>query len=306
MPITVDGVDVPLPRDYAPTLLKDAFEASVVGKLTPSEPIGLGETVIPQYDGGIEAGVVGEAEPKPVSEASMSYKVIKPIKLATIVIVSKEAAKLNPGRMLDYVKQDMRNAITRAVDFGILYGKSAKTGTEIADASYVNQTTKQVDLAAGDLVPQVLAGYDLAAAGMNSDPNGFAFDSQFRTRVALASQQQPGTPQPLPNLATSVDTVAGLPAAYGRVVAGRVGTNADTGVEGFVGDWSKVRWGYGEQITMTRSQEATVVDGGTTFHLWQQNLIGFLVEAIVGWTVTDTEAFARYQGTAAPAPDPDA
>lgn len=295
MPITLDGVDVPVPQNFAPTLMQDAFEASVIAPLTGSEPMPLGDTVIPQYDGGIEAGVVGEGEAKPVSNPSMSHKVISPIKLATIVIVSKEAARLNPARMLDYVQADLRNAITRAVDYGILYGRSAKTGAVIPGVSYVNQTTNRVELTAGDLVPQILAGYDLAGEGVNSDPSGFTFDSRFRTRVALASQQQPGTPAPLPNLATASDTVAGLPATYGRVVSGRVGANADTGVRGFVGDWNKVRWGFGENITMARSDQATIVDGANTYHLFQQNLTALLVEAIVGWTVLDADAFAAYE-----------
>lgn len=292
MPITLDGLTVPLPQSYAPTLLKNAFENSVIAPLTSSQPLPLGDTVIPQYDGGIEAGVVGEGQPKPVSTPTMSHKVLSPIKLATIVVVSKEAARLNPAQMLTYVEQDLRNAITRAVDFGILYGKSAKTGANISGASFVNQTTNRVELTAGDLVPQILAGYDLA--GVASDPSGFTFDSRFRTRVALASQQVPGTPQPMPNLATVTDTVAGLPATYGRVVSGRVGTNADTDVKGFVGDWDKIRWGFGEQITLQRSTEATIVDGANTYHLFQDNLIGLLVEAIVGWVVMDPQAFAAY------------
>ena len=299
MPITLDGHNVPLPQSFAPTLMKNAFEQSVISPLTPSEPLAIGaDTVIPQYDGGIEAGVVGEAQPKPVSEAAMSFKTLKPIKLATIVIVSKEAARVNPTQMLTYVQNDMRNAITRAVDFGILYGKSAKTGAAIADVSYVNQTTNRVELTAGDLVPQLLAGYDLAAESATADPNGFAFDTRFRTKVAMSTQvirTPEGVPQPMPNLTTQADNVAGLKATYGRVVSGRVGTNADTGVKGFVGDWSKVRWGYGEQITMTSSDSATIVDGSTTYHLFQQNLKAFLVEAIVGWAVTDTEAFAAYE-----------
>lgn len=298
MPITLDGQDVPLPREYAPTLLKNAFESSVVQPLTSSEPLPLGEKVIPQYDGGIEAGVVGEAEPKPVSDASVSFKVLKPIKLATIVVVSKEAARLNPVGMLDYVNQDLQNAITRAIDFGILYGKSAKTGAAIADATYVNQTGNRVAVdETDDLVPQFVSGYE--QAGEVSDPTGWAFDSRWRFRVGLASQQQlapAGGTSPMPNLSLAVSNFAGLPATYGRVVSGRVGNNADTGVKGFVGDWNKVRWGFGEQITMARSTEATIVDGDKTYHLFQDNLIGLLVEAIVGWLILDPAAFTAFDG----------
>lgn len=297
MPITLDGQTVPLPREYAPTLLKNAFEASVIAPLTSSQPLPLGETVIPQYDGGIEAGWVGEGQPKPVSEASMSYKTLAPRKVATIVVVSKEMVRVNPGRMMDLVNQDLQNAITRAIDLAILYGKDAKSGAQLSNAEYVNATTNRVELTSGDLVPQVLAGYDLA--GVNSDPTGFTFDTRMRTRIALAQQQDGtggnGAPQRMPNLATAAGDVAGLPATYGRVVSGRVGTNADTNVKGFVGDWNKVRWGYGETITMARSTEATIVDGDNTYHLFQDNLIGLLVEAIVGWTVMDAGAFAAYE-----------
>lgn len=301
MPITLDGQTVPLPRNYAPTLLKSAFEQSVIQPLTSSEPMPLGETVVPQYDGGIEAGWVGEGQRKPVSEASMSFKTLAPRKVATIVVVSKEMVKVNPARMLDLVNQDLQNAITRAVDLAILYGKDAKSGAALSNASFVNQTTNRVELTDADLVPQVLAGYDLA--GEASDPSGFAFDSRMRTRLALAQQQDgtgaPGAPRVMPNLNASVNDVAGLPATFGRVVSGRVGTNADTNVKGFVGDWDKVRWGYGEQITMSRSTEATIVDGANTYHLFQDNLIGLLVEAIVGWTVMDVDAFAAYDDAVA-------
>lgn len=297
MPITLDGQTIPLPKNYAPTLLKNAFEQSVISPLTNSQPMPLGETVVPQYDGGIEAGWVGEGEAKPVSEASMSHKTLAPRKVATIVVVSKEMVKVNPGQMMTYVNQDLTNAITRAIDLAILYGKSAKTGAQLSNATYVNQTTNRVELTAGDLVPQILTGYDLA--GENSDPSGFAFDTRMRTKISLA-QQQDGTgggtaPRRMPNLATAAGNVAGLDATYGRVVSGRVGSNADTGVKGFVGDWNKVRWGFGEQISMQRSTEATIVDGENVYHLFQQNLIALLVEAIVGWTVMDTDAFAAYE-----------
>ena len=66
MPITLDGQTVPMPKEFAPTVMKNAFEASVIGQLTNSEPLPLGDYVIPQYDGGFEVGVVGEAGHKPV------------------------------------------------------------------------------------------------------------------------------------------------------------------------------------------------------------------------------------------------
>lgn len=300
MAVTLNGQTVPLPRDFAPTLMKNAFESSVVSPLSPSEPLSIGtDTVIPQYDGGIEAGFVDEGQAKPVSDAAMSFKTLSARKLAAIVVVSKEAAQVNPTRMLELIQADMQNAITRAIDLGILYGKDAKSGAQLSGVEYVDKTTNRVKLGAGDLVPQILAGYD--AAGTKSDPTGFMFDTTMRTKISLATQQDgvigaTGTPQRMPNLASSnISSVAGLPASYGRVVSGRVGANPQTKVRGYVGDWSKLRWGFAENITMTSSDQATIVDGATTYHLFQQNLKAFLVEAHVGWTITDTNAFAAYE-----------
>lgn len=295
MPITMNGMGISLPKEYAATVLGKAFEESVVGKLTPSEPLPLGDYVIPQYDGGFEVGVVAEGTRKPVGTPAISNKVISPIKLAGIIVVSQEVVKRDPGAMMSIVEQDMINAISRGIDFGILFGKSAATGTDITGALAVNQTTNRVELTNADLAPQLLAGYDLAAAAANSAPTGFAFDSRFRAKVAIAAQQAKPLMPAIPNLAVATDTVAGLPAAYGNVVSGRIGAQPDTKVKGFVGDWSKVRWGFGDAINLTRSDQATIVDGTNTYNLFQDNLIALRVECTVGWTIMDVRAFAAYE-----------
>lgn len=301
MPVTLDDLTTAeptlLPREFAATIMENAFQNTVVGRLSPSEPISMGETVIPIYEGGIEAGVVGEGEAKPVSEPSMGTAVITPIKLATIVLVSREAARTNPGRMLDIVQGDMTNAITRAVDLGILHGRNAKTGGAIPSATFVNQTTNRVDLTS-DIGQDILDAYDLAAE--EYDPDGIAADTRLRSKLVTARDTNGNSVfQASTNLQVPVDNVWGLPTAYGRAVSGRIGAYSDQGVRAFIGDWSRVRWGYAEQITVSRSTEATVVDGGNTYNLWQQNLIGLLVEAIVGWTVlTPSESFAALDGDA--------
>lgn len=298
MPVTIDGSAIPQPSNYANAIMANAFQGSVVGQLTPSEPLILGDNVIPVYNGGIEAGVVGEGEAKPVSEPSMSSKVIQPVKLATIVVVSDEAVRLNPGRMLDFVQADLQNAITRAVDLLTLHGRSAKTGAVVSGIDYVNQTTNRVvSDGVGGFGGEILAAYDAAAAG-GDDPDGFAFDSLVRSKVAIAAQQTDGANPLVPNLNQAASTVAGLPAAYGRAVSGRIGASEDTGVLGFAGDWSQVRWGFAENISIQTSRDATVVDGANTYHLWQQNLRGLLVEAQVGMTVLDPSAFAAIDKSA--------
>lgn len=297
--VTLDGVGIEMPPDWAATQMKTAFEASVIGQLTPSAPIPLGDYNIPVYEGGFEMGYTPEMGKKPVSGVSFSFKTMSPVKLAGIIVVSQEAARRNPAQMLTMVEQDMQNSVARAVDYAIFYGKSAYDGTAIPAMTSVNATTNRVELnLANDLVPQILAGYDLIV-DESADPNGFAFDTRLRSRLALATQQQvtlPGAPAPMPNLGARYDNIAGLKAAYGRTVSGRVGTNADTKVRGFVGDWSKIRWGYATAIELARSTESTIIGAdGQPIYLWQQNAMALRIEVTVGWTVLNALAFSAYE-----------
>ena len=300
MAVLIDGIEVPLPSNWAETQLAQAFEESVVGKLDAPEPMPLGETVIPVYEGGFEVGYVAEGTPKPVSEVGFSHRTLSPWKFAGIVLVSQEAARLNPARMLDKIQQDMRNGVARQIDYGVFYGKSARTGNAVPNATFVDATTNRVELTSA-LDEDILNAYDLAVAGNeNGDPNGFAFDTSYRTRVARISQTA-GAPTPgLPNLNAAVNNVAGLPAAYGRTVSGRVGTQTATDVKGFVGDWrAGLAWGYGSQIELKRSTEATIVDGGgKTWNLFQDNMIAYLIEFTAGWSV-DATMFAALEDAAA-------
>lgn len=299
MAVTVDGIDVPLPQSWAQTQLSQAFEQSVVGQLSGSTPLPLGEQVIPVYEGGFEVGYTAEASPKPVSEVGFSHRVLSPWKFAGIVLVSQEAARLNPAQMLENIQADMRNGVARQIDYGVFYGKSARTGAAVPNATFVDQTTARVEIGDGELADEILAGYDAAVEGNpNGDPNGFAFDTSYRTKIARAgavSNTVGATIPAIPNLTGMGSVIGGLPVAYGRTVAGRVGTQAATATKGFVGDWNTgLTWGYGSSIELKRSDQATVVDGsGKEWHLFQDNMIAYLIEFTAGWSVDPTR-FAAY------------
>lgn len=299
MAVTIDGIEVPLPKDWAQTQLAQAFEQSVVGQLSGSTPLPLGETVIPVYEGGFEVGYTAEGGRKPVSEVGFSHRTLVPNKFAGIVLVSQEAARLNPLQMLENIQADMRNGVARQIDYGVLYGRSARTGNLVPNVTYVNQTTNRATIGTGDLADEVLAGYDLAVAGNpNGDPDGFAFDTSYRTKIARAGavQNTVGATIPaIPSLTGTGSTLGGLPVAYGRTVSGRVGTQTPVDTKGFVGDWTRgLVWGFASNIEIKRSDQATVVDGNDkTWHLFQDNMIAYLIEFTAGWSV-DPTMFAAY------------
>lgn len=293
MAVTLDTFPVDIQPEYTRTLLTNAFEQSLVGQVVPSQPLTLGGQVIPIYDGGIEVGLTAEATKKPTSDFTGRSATLSTAKVATIVVVSREAALANPANMLDIVEQDLRNSISRAVDSLVLHGRDPRgtdyTGTNVPVVGAGNAATVAYDDA--DVVGTLLEAYQ-AAAGEGSDPSAWLFDPRLRADLVLANATTDVNGNPvrpaLPNLNTAAANVAGLPALYGRSVSGRSSQATDLGVRGIVGDWSKVRYGFVERLDIVRSTEATV--GGVS--MFETNQVALLVEATLGWTCLDQSAFS--------------
>lgn len=298
--LSLAGSGIDLPQDYSATVLQKAFEASLVGRLTPSRPVTLGTTVIPVYEGGIEAGPVAEGGTKPVGTPSMSAKTLAPQKFACIVILSEEMAETDPLGTLDLVEQDLTSSIARAIDLAIFHGRSAISGAVQAGWTYINETaTRQeipVDATGTELGDVFLAGAEALGSGDPAyDLSGFAVDPRFRYKLLGARDafDRPVFQQSV-SLTAPIDNLYGLPTAYGRAVPGLIGASADTDVAAFGGDWSKLVWGYAKSLTMKRSTEAVIPDGADMHYLFAENKVALLVEAIVGWNVLDPAAFVAY------------
>ena len=292
-----------LPKPMAQEIIKKVNEDSVVQKLAGTIPMPITGSTIAVQTGQAQAGIVGEGEAKPVTNAGVSTKTIKPIKAATIVYWSKEARLANPLGYMDFLQEQLSGAITRAFDLAVLHGKNAINGQNISGVDFVNKTTKRVTLgtakpADGGLSTDILSGYDKVVSDEKDfDFTGFAADKRLRTQLMgqVDLQGRPIYSNPL-NLADGFGNLHGLPVAYGKAVGGKIGSAADTNVRAFGGDFTtNLRYGFAENITFSRTDVATIQDGATTVHLWQQNMEAFLVEAIFGWVITDPDAFVAYE-----------
>lgn len=289
--VTLDGNAVGLPKNFIENTYKTAFEQSVVGRLSGQTPMTLGDNIVPISNGGFRVGVVGEGQAKPVTKPTFGAKTITPIKVAGIVIVSDEVAKLNPAGMVTEIQSQMSNAISVAIDDLVLHGRNPLNGAPLANGLFgitsANGSQNKVELVGNDWKTAIYAAYDLA--GADKDPNGLAIDTRSRTQISLTVQDvQYG----LADLSSPTAVVAGLPAVYGRSVA--KSANVDTGAKAIIGNWSEgLKYGFAESIEMKRSSDASIVDAdGVTHNLFQENKTAFLIEAKIGWGITDPSAFA--------------
>ncbi len=281
--------------EAAPLLTRSRKDSFVLQNATRVAVSGAGATV-PVFTTDIGGGWVSEATSKPVNDAVITNKSMAIRKWATIVPVSEEAVSdQNSMSLLAEVVANAQGGFGRAVD------ALAITGGGFGGQSYINQTTKAVEIgntpaASGGLWKDLNEGLRLlvndASTGSPRAWTGSTFDAvvepNFNEAVDLNGR-------PL-----FTDTMVGETEAiqrYGRLL-GRPSallTQIKQGtVVGWAGDWSRVFYGLIGDIRVDYDNRATIVRSGTTISAFQDNLVLVRIEARVGVLVADPEDFVKF------------
>ena len=117
VPIVKSGVGTDLlPRDVADFIFERVAQTSAVQALVPEEPLTGAGKAIPVMTGRPVAGWVSEGGRKPVSDATMSTKVMDPKKLAVIVPFSKEYLRDSRINLMNYLRPQIAEAFAIAFD----------------------------------------------------------------------------------------------------------------------------------------------------------------------------------------------
>ncbi|WP_297346210.1 phage major capsid protein [uncultured Mobiluncus sp.] len=294
-----------LPKAMATKIMTDAFKGSIAGTLAGTIPMPITGASIAFTTGDPVAGIVGEGELKPVSKAGVTVKSTRPIKAATVMYWSKEARQANPLAYLNMLESQAREAVSRAIDMAVIHGKNALTNTDIAGVEPIAKTANSVTLgtanaAAGGLTADLLAGYELVA-NKKGKITGWAGDERMRLKLfqAVDTYGRPiysTTARGGVDLKDPMGDLLGLPLTYGDAVCGHIGAVEDTKVRLIGGDFkNNIQFGYVENITVRKSDQATITDGTTVINLWQQNMEAFIVECQFGWIIRDVNEFVLYK-----------
>ncbi|WNN95873.1 major capsid protein [Mycobacterium phage Ciao] len=302
-----------LPKEIVGPIFDKAQESSLVLRMGEQIPISYGETIIPTTVKRPEVGQVGvgtsneqrEGGVKPLSGTAWDTRSVSPIKLATIVTVSEEFARMNPSGLYTKLQGDLAYAIGRGIDLAVFHGKSPLTGSALQgiDTDNVIANTANVDYLqeTGDpLLDRLLDGYDLVSANTDVEFNGWAVDPRFRAHLlrAQAYRDANGNVDPSRiNLAAQTGDVLGLPAQFGRAVGGDLGAATDTKTRIIGGDYSQLKFGFADEIRVKMSDTATLTENGgsnRTISMWQTNQIAILIEVTFGWLLGDKQAFVKF------------
>lgn len=305
-----------LPKETTGLLWQKAQEASLVLRLGRQVPVGYGETIIPMSSVEPEVGQVGvgtrpqdrEGYRKPVSGVAWESTSFAPIKMATIVTASEEFARANVNGMWSGITAQLASAIGRGIDLAVFQGKRPDNGDAllgITNNSYVNLAPNPINYpTTPDTLDVDLTNAWATLVNRGYNPNAWAIDQRFVPPVLTARDS-------LGNLIftgglnlaqQSLGTLAGLPVEQGRAVSGTLGMGTDTGTRAVLGDWSRLVYGYADQVRVKVTDTGVITSAdGTNVNLWQTNQVAVLIETTFGWLV-NPNAFVRLTDNASIVP----
>ena len=291
---------VSLPVDVSQEILEKTQSASAIMHLSRRITLPGRGVNIPVITSDPTAAWVAETGVKPVSNSSLTDKVMTAYKLAVIETFSEEFVR-DTKALYDRLVERLPGALAKKFDETVI-GAADAPGENF---DRFNACTVQALAESGNHKTYdglVAADADIAAHG--GILSGFALSPQARS-LLLGAVDSTGRPIFINSVAEgAIPLILSAPTyvSKGCYKAGvaPVGTGAGTpAIVGIAGDWTQALFGTVEGVKIKVTDTATVVSGSgtnaTTINLWQQNMIAILAEIEVGFRA-DTSCFNLLSG----------
>lgn len=289
---TTSGVN--LPEQVASEIWSNAQEQSAVMAVSRQISLPGSGISIPMITGDAQASWVAETAAKPVSRATLGNKVMTPYKLAVIEPFSDEFRRDLPGLYAELARR-LPGALAKKFDETVLAGTAPGSGFDVLSSA------PSLTVDGTDTYQDLVAVFNaVAAAGGNL--SHWVASAQLQGAL-LASVD--GFGRPLftnnPNTSGEVGQVLGRPVYGTRAQLAQSETVADD--TGLAGDFAgSAIYGTVSGVQVSVSDQATLDDGGTPIHLWQQNMFAIRAEIEVGFVVRDVNHFVRINDGAVDTP----
>lgn len=284
--IPTNRSNVNIPTEVSAEIIQKTQGASAVMQLARQITLPGRGLTIPVIAGDPEAAWVDETNPKPVSNPTLSTKIMQAYKLAVIVPFSDEFAR-DSDALFDALISRLPGALALKFDQTVFGGTAPGSNFDT-----LTSVTAQSISGAGDspvYAALVTADTDIATHG--GIVSGFAFSAQGRGEL-LAATDADGRPLFVNSVADgAIPRLLGAPVVYtkGAYKAGDA-TNPD--VIGFAGDWTQAMYGTVEGVKIDMSNQATLTIGNQQVNLWERNMFAVRAEIEVGFRA-DTTVFNK-------------
>lgn len=267
---------IALPSAVASEILQKAQEESTVMRLARQITLpGTGVT-IPVITGDPEAKWVAETGKKPVSNATLTTKLMTPYKLAVIETFSMEFTR-DAAALYDALVARLPKALAAKFD-ATVFGNGDTPGDNFDTLKSVTAQSIGTDTYKG------LVAADADIAENSGITNGFVFAPQGKS-ILLNAVDGNGRPLFVNSVAEGAVPMVLGSTTYISKSAHVAGTPETVG---FAGDWTQAMYGTVEGVQIAISDQATVGD----VNLWEQNMVAVRAEIEIGFRC-DTSVFNK-------------
>lgn len=296
--IATNRTNINLPNAVSAEIIQKTQEGSTVMQLARQIALPGNGVQIPVITGDPTPEWVSETGTKPVSNPSISKKIMQAHKLAVIVPFSNEFQR-DAAALYDALVARLPGALAKKFDETVFFGPASGS---LANFDNLSGAT------AASLQSSVYSGLVTADVNISEDGgtvNGFVFSPQGRGMLlnALDSQNRPIF---LNNVSEgAVPRILGAPTYFTSAAykAGSAASGSDAAVPdviGIAGDWTKAMYGVVEGVKIDYSTDATLTynDGSdtATINLFQQNMFAVRAEIEIGF-VCQTAYFNKLTRT---------
>ena len=267
-----------LPEAVSGEILAKVQEASVIQTAARRLALPGSGAAVSIITGEPVASWVGETDEKPVSNPTVSNKVLRPYKLAVIETFSNEFRRDLPA-LYSALADRLPAALAKKFDTTAFHGTAP--GSDFDTLASAGSHVLDYDGMVAALSAIGASGYDM---------NGIIVSPQGEAKLL---GEKDGDERPL--FISNLQAEGGIGSVLGRPVFKSRAAYLDTTTDvlGFAGDWSQAIWGQVGDVQIKISDQATLVSGETTINLFQQNMFAVLAEIEVGFRVGDIAAFKK-------------
>ena len=299
--IPTNMTNIDLPNDVSREILQKTQESSMIMQLAQQISLPGRGVQIPVITGDPTPEWVTETGVKPVSNPTLTKKVITPHKLAVIVPFSDEFRR-DAASLYDALVARLPRVLAKKFDNTVFFGPTSGSLANFTDFTLV--TAQSVSGAGGAYGALVAADTDISEQG--GIVNGYVFSPQGKG-VLLSSLDSDNRPLFINSVADgAIPRLLGAPTyiTAGAYKAGAAASGSDAAVPdiiGFAGDWDHAMYGTVEGVRIAYSSDATLsyTDGTgspATINLFQQNMFAVRAEIEVGFCA-ETQYFNAFTRT---------
>ena len=286
------------PAELIPELISKVQGHSTLAKLSNQTPIPFNgvEQFIFNLEG--NAQIVGEGEQKSAGQASMTSKVIKPIKFVYQARITDEFKYASDEKKIQYLTafaDGFAKKISEGFDIAAIHGLEPKSLTDAsfkATNSFDGVVTANITTYDGTKVEDNIEAAVQQVVAKGGTVTGIALSpvaGQDISKVKVNGVAQ----YPEFRFGQNPDAFYGMQSDINKTLT-TVGGTAQID-HAIVGDFQdRFKWGYAENIPLEIIEYGDPDGAGRD--LKRFNEICLRAEAYIGWGILDSDAFARVKG----------